>query len=104
MLAAETRAGTVPNAGPPGKETLVTWKDIAEPVEPFLEAVADRLAHQVREFDPAIAQYAQYALTGQGKQLRPALVALSAQSIGKVNDSHITVAVIIEMVHLATLV
>ncbi len=86
------------------KETLVAWKLIAEPVEPFLEAVALRLGKQVREFDPAIAPYAEYALTGQGKQLRPALVALSANAIGKLNDSHVTVAVIIEMVHLATLV
>ncbi|HZV36262.1 MAG TPA: polyprenyl synthetase family protein [Verrucomicrobiae bacterium] len=85
-------------------ETLATWKDIAEPVAPFLDAVAVRLGKQVREFDPAIAQYAEYALTGHGKQLRPALVAMSANATGTLNDSHVTVAVIIEMVHLATLV
>lgn len=99
---AETRNVAVGDNTTP--ETLVTWKDIAEPVAPFLEAVAVRLGKQVREFDPAIAPYAEYALTGQGKQLRPALVALSASAIGKLNESHITVAVIIEMVHLATLV
>ncbi len=104
MFAAETRAVTVPVTGASDKETLVTWKHIAEPVEPFLKAVALRLAKQVREFDPAITSYAEYALTGQGKQLRPALVAMSAQAIGKLTDSHVTVAVIIEMVHLATLV
>src|SRR6266404_7814697 len=104
MFAAETRAVTVPVTGASDKETLVTWKHIAEPVEPFLQAVALRLAKQVREFDPAITSYAEYALTGQGKQLRPALVALSANAIGELNDSHVTVAVIIEMVHLATLV
>jgi octaprenyl-diphosphate synthase len=102
MFAAEPRAVIVPAGAI--KETAVTWKHIAEPVEPFLEAVALRLEKQVREFDPALAPYAEYALTGQGKQLRPALVALSADAIGKANDSHITVAVIIEMVHLATLV
>ena len=58
----------------------------------------------MNEFDAALTPYAEYALTGQGKHLRPALVALSAKSVGKLNDSHITVAVIIEMVHLATLV
>jgi octaprenyl-diphosphate synthase len=66
--------------------------------------VARRLTEQVQTFDPEIASYAQYALTNQGKQLRPALVALSARSVGQPNDSLITVAVIIEMVHLATLV
>src|SRR5436190_1855745 len=41
---------------------------------------------------------------GQGKHLRPALVALTANALGKLSDSHVTIAVIIEMVHLATLV
>src|SRR5882724_9703358 len=104
MFAAETRAVAVPVTSAPNKETLATWKDIAEPVEPFLEAVAARLGKQVREFDGALLPYAEYALTGQGKQLRPALVAMSANAVGRVTDSHITVAVIIEMVHLATLV
>ena len=102
MFAAETRAVAVPVQNAP--ETFVSWKHIAEPVQPFLEAVAFRLGKQVREFDPAVAPYAEYALTGQGKQLRPALVALSARAIGELEEAHITVAVIIEMVHLATLV
>jgi len=104
MFAAETRAVAVPVKNALNKETLVTWKHIAEPVQPFLEAVAFRLGKQVREFDPAVAPYAEYALTGQGKQLRPALVALSAHAVGQLEESHVTVAVIIEMVHLATLV
>src|SRR6059058_5018648 len=101
MLAAETKAVAVAALA---KETPHSWKQIVEPVEPFLEAVARRLAEQVQTFDPDIASYAQYALTNQGKQLRPALVALSAGSVGRPNDNLITVAVIIEMVHLATLV
>ncbi|HZQ48648.1 MAG TPA: polyprenyl synthetase family protein, partial [Verrucomicrobiae bacterium] len=104
MFAAETSAVKVPNSKPLNREVVAAWKDIAEPVQPFLEAVANRLAAQVREFDPAIATYAEYALTGQGKQLRPALVALSAKAVGELEDAHVTVAVIIEMVHLATLV
>ncbi|MEY2467173.1 MAG: octaprenyl-diphosphate synthase, partial [Verrucomicrobiota bacterium] len=82
----------------------LSWKHIVEPVEPFLEAVNRRLARQVNKFDPNLAPYAEYALNGNGKHLRPALVALSANSLGQANDSHVTVAVIIEMVHLATLV
>src|SRR6266480_3659235 len=100
MLAAETKAVTV---AAPAKATPHSWKQIVEPVEPFLEAVARRLAEQVQTFDPEIASYARYALTNQGKQLRPALVALSAAAIGEPTDSLVTVAVIIEMVHLATL-
>jgi octaprenyl-diphosphate synthase len=104
MLAAETKVAAGRVAHPLTSETACSWKHIVEPVEPFLEAVSARLARQVNEFDPSIAPYAEYALSGNGKHLRPTLVALAAECLGKVNDAHITVAVIIEMVHLATLV
>jgi octaprenyl-diphosphate synthase len=81
-----------------------SWKHIIDPVEPFLEAVSYRLVQQVNAFDPDIVPYADYALNGHGKHLRPALVALSAQAVGRPEEAHTTVAVIIEMVHLATLV
>jgi len=82
----------------------VAWKQIVAPAEPFLQAVAERLKDQINAFESDIASYAAYALTGQGKQLRPTLVALSGGATGLLNDSHVLVAVIIEMVHLATLV
>lgn len=104
MLAAESKVVEAGMADSLRTEPTCSWKQIVEPVEPFLDAVALRLEKQVHEFDPALAPYAEYALTGNGKHLRPTLVALSANSLGKVNDFHVTVAVIIEMVHLATLV
>src|SRR4029077_21081246 len=58
----------------------------------------------VEAFDPDVAPYADYALNGHGKHLRPALVALTAQALGEVSHDHVTLGVIIEMVHLATLV
>lgn len=103
MLAAESKVVTAPS-NRLSSEPLCSWKQIVGPVEPFLEAVQSRLARQVDEFDTAIGPYAEYALNGNGKHLRPALVALSANALGKANDAHVTVAVIIEMVHLATLV
>jgi len=95
---------TAPAAAPLHAEAAYSWKQIVDPVEPFLNAVHTRLAMQVEEFDAAIGPYAEYTLNGKGKNLRPALVALSANALDKVQDSHVTVAVIIEMVHLATLV
>jgi octaprenyl-diphosphate synthase len=80
------------------------WKGIVEPVHPFLEKVAESLGAQVGGFHAEIAHYARYALTNQGKQIRPALVALSGAAVGQVNEALVKVAVIIEMVHLATLV
>jgi octaprenyl-diphosphate synthase len=105
MLAAESKVTSSkiiadsPNAIPNR-----SWKQIVRPVEPFLHAVAQRLFQQAHEFDPQIVPYAQHALNSSGKHLRPTLVALAANTFGKTNDSHVTAAVIIEMVHLATLV
>ncbi len=85
-------------------EPPYAWKQIVEPVEGFLTQVAVRLAEQVQTFHPEVVPFARYALTNQGKQLRPAVVALSARAAGRLNENLVTVAVIIEMVHLATLV
>jgi octaprenyl-diphosphate synthase len=104
MLAAESKVVSAPATNRLNSEAAISWKQIVEPVEPFLDAVHMRLGRQVNEFDAALAPYAEYALNGSGKHLRPALVALSANALGGTNDSHVTVAVIIEMVHLATLV
>jgi octaprenyl-diphosphate synthase len=104
MFAADSKVVCVPVTEALKAQPATEWKQIIGPVEPFLEAVGRRLAKQVEAFDPDIVRYADYALNGQGKHLRAALVALTAKALGKVNDAHVTVAVIIEMVHLATLV
>ncbi|MCX8156543.1 MAG: polyprenyl synthetase family protein [Verrucomicrobiae bacterium] len=104
MLAAETKAaqGSPPAAA--GVNLSHAWKTLSAPVGPFLEEVSTRLTAQVAAFDPEIAAYAAEALQSQGKQLRPVLVGLSGRSLGELTEAHVTVAVIIEMVHLATLV
>lgn len=103
MLGVESNGLAAPLSAPPPRNSL-GWKEIADAVEPFRQKVASRLSAQTDEFEPKIAVYAQYALTAQGKQLRPILVSLAGDAAGELNDSHLTVAVIIEMVHLATLV
>ncbi len=104
MLAAESKVATKAMPGSPSANPNSSWKHLVEPVEPFLHAVTEQLLRQVHEFDPQIVPYAKYALKGGGKHLRPMLVALAAGSLGKVTDAHVTAAVIIEMVHLATLI
>lgn len=80
------------------------WDDVLGPASPFLELVSVRLAAEVDQFDPEIAEHARYALHGQGKQLRPALVALAAGMVGRFRSDHVTIGMVVEMVHLATLV
>lgn len=104
MLAAETRVAPPSDSIALLAKSSVDWKQIVQPLEPFLQAVSKRMGEQISAFDSELACYAEYALGAQGKQLRPALVGLAANATGKDQDSHVTVAVIIEMVHLATLV
>ncbi len=104
MFAADSKVVSALIREPLNAEQAFSWKQIIDPVEPFLDAVVDRLGKEVEAFDPDISPYADYALKGQGKHLRPALVALSANALGKMSEAHVTAAVIIEMVHLATLV
>ncbi len=105
MFAADSKVASAPVTPPLTAQKADSWKGIIEPVEPFLEGVGSRLTQQVNTFDPAVMPYAEYALNGEGKHLRPALVALSARALGSTpSEAHVTAAVIIEMVHLATLV
>ena len=88
---------------PVTQETTAEWQEIALSVAPFLDGVQQQLAGQVAAFDPEIAPYAEYALANQGKQLRATLTGLAANCAGGWNNSAVKAAVIIEMVHLATL-
>ncbi|MFM1768357.1 MAG: hypothetical protein RJA22_886 [Verrucomicrobiota bacterium] len=104
MLATEPSGVLSPKPDVSPAAVPPAWKQIVAPAEPFLHSVAERLAAQIQSFEQDIAVYAEYALTNQGKQLRPVLVALSGGAAGRPNDGHVMAAVIIEMVHLATLV
>lgn len=104
MFAADSKLSPLASADPLTAEAAPSWKQIIEHVEPFLGTVNRRLSEQVETFHTFVQPYAEYALNGEGKHLRPALVALSGSATGKVTEAHVTVAVIIEMVHLATLV
>ena len=102
MLATGTQTTPLPDA-PVTQETTAEWQEIALSVAPFLDGVQQELAGQVAAFDPEIAPYAEYALANQGKQLRATLTGLAANCAGGWNNSAVKAAVIIEMVHLATL-
>jgi octaprenyl-diphosphate synthase len=104
MLAAETKKVAAGSSESSDTDPARSWKIIAGPVEPFLHSVTQQLIRQAQDFDPQIVPYAEHALNGGGKHLRPTLVALAASCFGSLNEAHVKAAVIIEMVHLATLV
>jgi len=98
LVALETQSG-VPEA-----ISVADWEPVIAPAREFLSRVSAMMEAQVDEFDSEIAEYARYALENQGKQLRPTLVALAGGTVGPLTDDSVAVAVIIEMIHLATLV
>jgi octaprenyl-diphosphate synthase len=73
-------------------------------VQKDLDAIEERLRFQVQEFDPGISGYVSYALDSNGKRIRPALVLLAAHASGKATPQHLDLAVVVELIHLATLV
>jgi octaprenyl-diphosphate synthase len=104
MLAAEPKVARAEASDLLKANPNRSWKHLVEPLEPFLQAVSCQLNERINDFDPQIVPYAQYALNGSGKHLRPMLVAMAANAIGGASEAHVKAAVIIEMVHLATLV
>ena len=77
---------------------------MAQLVQPQLEEVEARIAQQASAFDPAIEGYVAYAVGGRGKRLRPLLALLTAGASGNLNSGHVDLAVIVELIHVATLV
>lgn len=74
------------------------------PVAADMAEVERRLERELRHADPFIDELAQHSFRLGGKRLRPALLLLSAQAVGQINDEHRTLAAVVEMVHTATLV
>ena len=69
-----------------------------------LYSVEERIAQQARAFDPAVEPYVSYACESSGKRLRPALALLAGGATGEINASHLDLAVVVELIHAATLV
>ncbi len=73
-------------------------------VRPELERVEVSIREQVRGFDPAVEPYVAYICNTSGKRIRPALSILAGGATGGVSDDHLKIGVILELIHMATLV
>jgi len=73
-------------------------------VRPELERVETSIREQVRAFDPAIEPYVSYVCNTSGKRIRPALSILAGGATGGVDEDHVKIGVILELIHMATLV
>ena len=88
----------------PQNESRTMLTALLTPIEQELADVDRRLQAELRHPDPWIDQLAQHSFRIGGKRLRPALLLLSAQAVGKICDAHLTLATVAEMIHTATLV
>jgi|TARA_B110000037_G_scaffold85564_1_gene101451 octaprenyl-diphosphate synthase len=73
-------------------------------VRPDLEKVETSIRGQVRDFDSAVEPYIAYICNTSGKRIRPALSILIGGAIGEVTEDHRKIGVILELIHMATLV
>ena len=95
----QKRTGLTAIASPVG-----SLAQVARLVQPHLEKVEIQIAQQAAAFDPALEGYVVYAVGGRGKRLRPLLALLAGGAAGKISSNHVDLAVIVELIHIATLV
>ena len=99
-------AAMTPTSATPPSETSLP----EELVFPFA-LVADQLVDveeailaQANAFDPGVAGYVEYVCGTSGKRIRPALALLAGGACGGSNAEVLKLGVILEMIHLASLV
>jgi len=80
------------------------WLRADRELENELQEVERRILHQASLFDAGAEAYVRYALEGGGKRLRPALVLLAGKVAGGWSDAIRDLAVIVELVHVASLI
>ena len=75
-----------------------------ELIGPDLYSVEERISEQSKAVDSGIEHYIEYAIGGSGKRLRPALALLAGGATGRIVSDHVDLAVILELIHIASLV
>jgi len=88
----------------PTIDKTAALKATFELINSQLYSVEERIRQQARAFDPAVEPYVAYAIESHGKRLRPALALLAGGATGNIGPSHFDLAVVVELIHAATLV
>ncbi len=73
-------------------------------VKKELKDVEAQIRDQVRAFDPSVEPYIDYICNTSGKRIRPILAILAGGATGGVHEGHIKIGVILELIHMSTLV
>ncbi len=79
-------------------------RDAYAPIAPHLAEAEQVFRDELASRSDHVQQLVEHSSRFRGKQLRPALVLLTAQACGGVRPAHPVVAAVVEMIHTATLV
>ncbi len=74
------------------------------PIAESLVDIESRLCEQLQSPYEALAPLLRHGTQLGGKRLRPAMMLLAASAVGSIQESHLVLGTVIEMVHTATLV
>jgi len=85
-------------------EAPADFPSIAAPIARDLEQVDDLIARALHSDSPAVQKLVEHVARFGGKRVRPAVLLLFARVFGDIDDTHRTLAAVVEMIHLATLV
>lgn len=88
----------------PSQLAPVTLPGIQKPVRRDLDLVLEELRRVIASDFPTIGEVNEHLLRMKGKMFRPTLVLLSAQATGAVGPRQVSLAAVVELIHLATLV
>lgn len=78
--------------------------ELLRPIEADMQRVRNQIEGELKSDSPAVADMTSHVGRFQGKQLRAALVLMVGEATERRTEEHASVAAIIEMIHLATLV
>lgn len=78
--------------------------DLYEPIAADLQRVCRTFDDELFSDLPVVNDLCDHIRRFRGKLLRPALLLLSGRACGRTTEEHITLAAVVEMVHMATLV
>jgi octaprenyl-diphosphate synthase len=83
---------------------MVSLNTIRAPITGYMDEFNTRFRSSMRTQSPLLDKIIRYILRQKGKQMRPMFVFLSALMHGKITDSTYNAAMLIELLHTATLV
>ncbi|TWT48610.1 polyprenyl synthetase family protein [Botrimarina hoheduenensis] len=95
-----TKTGSDATPAPTGPAVRLLFNTVGD----ALARVEERLQAELRSDDPRVDAVVRHGYRLGGKRLRPALVLLAGDAIGSLTPDHDLLAVVVEMIHTATLV